>query len=101
MKISKALSDPIRYKIIEMLVLMEKDNCCIPSIERGCCSGLCNCDIMAHLGLIQSKVSYHMKELADAGLVYEEQRGKWKYYNLNTKAIKDYITAIEQQFIKQ
>jgi ArsR family transcriptional regulator, arsenate/arsenite/antimonite-responsive transcriptional repressor len=54
---------------------------------------------MAQLGMIQSKVSYHMKELVEAGLVHEEQRGKWKYYTLNTKGIREYITAIEQQFM--
>jgi ArsR family transcriptional regulator, arsenate/arsenite/antimonite-responsive transcriptional repressor len=96
-KVSKALSDPIRYKIMEMLVHAE--NCCSPSITRGCCSGICNCDIMSQLGMIQSKVSYHMKELVEAGLVHEEQRGKWKYYTLNTKGIRGYITAIEQQFM--
>lgn len=84
-----------------MLVQAEKNSCCKPLLARDCCSGVCNCDIMAQLGMIQSKVSYHMKELVEAGLVFEQQRGKWKYYTLNTQGLKDYITAIEQQFIKQ
>jgi ArsR family transcriptional regulator, arsenate/arsenite/antimonite-responsive transcriptional repressor len=31
----------------------------------------------------QSKVSYHMKKLKDAGLVQEERRGKWAFYSLD------------------
>jgi ArsR family transcriptional regulator len=31
----------------------------------------------------QSKVSYHMRKLKDAGLVREERRGKWSFYALD------------------
>ena len=34
----------------------------------------------------QSKVSYHMKKLKDAGLVREERRGKWSFYSLDRAA---------------
>ena len=34
----------------------------------------------------QSKVSYHMKKLKDAGLVREERRGKWSFYSLDREA---------------
>jgi ArsR family transcriptional regulator len=34
----------------------------------------------------QSKVSYHMKKLKDAGLVREERHGKWTFYSLDREA---------------
>lgn len=92
-KISKALSDPIRYRILAMLMKNEKgelkDICCNSPEE-----GVCNCDIVTAFGLIQSRVSYHMKELTDAGLVKEESRGKWKYYTLNKKTLREFIDQI-------
>jgi len=95
-KISKALSDPIRYKI--MLMLVNQDSRAAPP----CCSfttgGVCNCEIMAEFGMIQSRVSYHMKELTEAGLVTEKPYGKWKYYFPNTEALKGYINRLGVDF---
>jgi ArsR family transcriptional regulator len=34
----------------------------------------------------QSKVSYHMRKLKDAGLVHEERRGRWAFYSLDREA---------------
>lgn len=96
-KVAKALSDPVRQKILEMLVHSESGCCSGP--RKGCCSGVCNCEIMAALGMIQSRVSYHMKELADAGLVIEEQHGKWKYYSLNRQTISEYINSLAQRLL--
>ncbi|OPX87243.1 MAG: HTH-type transcriptional repressor AseR [Pelotomaculum sp. PtaB.Bin104] len=91
-KISKALSDPIRYKIMIMLANGQYHNaaCCSSDIE-----GICNCEIMARFGMIQSRVSYHMKELVDAGLVKETAKGRWKYYFLNIDTLKEYIHQLK------
>jgi transcriptional regulator, ArsR family len=94
-KISKALGDPIRYKIMMMLANGQDFNtaCCSPNIE-----GICNCEIMARFGMIQSRVSYHMKELVDAGLVRETAKGKWKYYFINDETLKEYILQLGIDF---
>jgi ArsR family transcriptional regulator len=90
-KIAKALSDPIRYKIMMMLTQgRERDAACY-TLNR---EGVCNCEIMARFGLIQSRVSYHMKELIDAGLVRETARGKWKYYSVDIDTVKEYILQL-------
>jgi ArsR family transcriptional regulator, arsenate/arsenite/antimonite-responsive transcriptional repressor len=34
----------------------------------------------------QSKVSYHMRKLKEAGLVREERRGKWSFYSIDREA---------------
>jgi len=98
-KISKALSDPIRYKIMLMLA-QSKEGCCPLPGEGDRRPGLCNCEIMAELGMIQSRVSYHMKELVEAGLVTEEPRGKWKMYFINTKALRQYIKQLNYDFAR-
>ncbi|MGE5389986.1 MAG: ArsR/SmtB family transcription factor [Deltaproteobacteria bacterium] len=94
-KISKVLADPIRHKILLMLVnhSEQPDLCCSVPGE-----GICNCEIMAAFGMIQSRVSYHMKELVDAGLVREVPDGKWKYYFLNQGVLKDYVGQLVIDF---
>lgn len=95
-RIARALSDPVRYKILMMLAHSKK----------GCCSfsgtlkqiGLCNCEIMTTLDMIQSRVSYHMKELIESGLVTEEPRGRWKYYSLNLVTFKQFIDQLNHDF---
>ncbi len=94
-RISKALSDPIRYKILMMLVNQ-------PERTQACCSGsaegICNCEIMAAFGMIQSRVSYHMKEMVDTGLVREVPEGKWKYYFLNQEVLREYVRILQADF---
>ena len=66
---------------------------------RGCCDfsasgvpategeeGICVCEFEAQFGMGQSKVSYHMKKLKNAGLVREERRGKWSFYSIDREA---------------
>lgn len=95
-KISKSLSDPIRYTIL--LMILNADQCKLSDCYCSSDEGICNCDIMSALGLIQSRVSYHMKELVEAGLVFEKASGKWKYYALNQALIKEYIKQLEVDF---
>jgi len=94
--IAKALSDPIRYRIMLMLARSDQGCCRVPGDNDR--PGLCNCELMVRLGLIQSRVSYHMKELVEAGLVAEEPRGKWKYYFINTKTLREYLAQFSKDF---
>lgn len=84
----KLLGDPTRFKILRFLAE--------PTPE--CCSresGVCACDIEAFLGLSQSTVSHHMKQLVDAGLVTAERRGRWIYYVLEHAALRELAAALE------
>jgi ArsR family transcriptional regulator len=96
-RIAKALSEPIRYQILLMIARSQKGCSSIPGgdIRR---LGLCNCDLMAGLGMIQSRVSYHMKELVEAGLVREEPCGRWKFYSINPEALNCFIRQLEKDF---
>ena len=39
----------------------------------------------------QSKISYHMRKLKDAGLVREERRGRWSFYSLDREAARQLL----------
>jgi ArsR family transcriptional regulator len=62
-----ALSDPLRIKVIDLLRQHE----------------LCVCDLCEQLEVSQSKLSFHLKTLKEAGLVRARQDGRWIYYSLN------------------
>ena len=83
--LGRALSDPIRVRMLSMMA--DGRSCCdfsdsgVP-VEEGE-EGICVCEFEEHFGMGQSKVSYHMRKLKDAGLVREERRGKWAFYSLD------------------
>ena len=76
----KALGDPMRLRIMDLLRSSGK-SCCglISRTERG----LCACDIEEAIGLSQAAVSHHMGVLVRAGLVKAEKRGRWMFYRRN------------------
>ena len=80
----KALGDPTRLKILNLL--KAKGRSCCELIARSE-PGLCACDIEAAVGLSQAAVSHHMGLLRRAGLVEAEKRGRWMYYRRNEAAI--------------
>jgi len=86
--LGRALSDPIRVKMLSMMA--EGRGCCdfsgsgVPADEGE--EGICVCEFEEDFGMGQSKVSYHMKKLKEAGLVREERRGKWSFYSLDRGA---------------
>jgi len=86
--LGRALSDPIRVRMLSMMA--DGRSCCnfsdsgVPAGEGE--EGICVCEFEEHFSMGQSKVSYHMKKLKDAGLVHEERRGKWSFYTLDREA---------------
>jgi ArsR family transcriptional regulator, arsenate/arsenite/antimonite-responsive transcriptional repressor len=63
----KALSDPIRLQVVELLREQE----------------MCVCDLRDRIEISSSKLSFHLKTLKTANLVRSRQQGKWLYYSLN------------------
>ena len=57
-------------------------------------AGICVCDFQDHFGLGQSKVSYHLRVLKEAGLVTEEARGKWTFYAIDGEAAASALDAL-------
>lgn len=64
--ILKALADPKRLKIIDLLS----------------CGSLCACDILDHFEFTQPTLSHHMKVLEKAGNVLVTKKGTWHHYQL-------------------
>ena len=71
----RALSDPIRVRMLGMLA--EGRGCCdLPDLcppVGGGSPGICVCEFEGYYGMGQSKVSYHLGKLKEAGLVREER----------------------------
>jgi len=44
---------------------------------------LCVCNLCESLGVAQSKLSFHLKILKEAGLIRARQEGRWIYYRLD------------------
>lgn len=47
------------------------------------------CDLTDALDAAQSRLSFHLKVLKDAGLVTDRRDGRWMYYTLNQEALND------------
>ena len=87
----KALGDPTRLKILDLLRSRGK-SCCdlVTRDERG----LCACDIEEAVGLSQAAVSHHMGLLRRAGLVEAQKRGRWMFYRRNDAALAGLAEAM-------
>lgn len=99
-RVAKALSDPIRLRMVA--VLAEGRDCCdLPDLctrnvpGTGTPEGICVCELQEQFELSQSRTSYHVRVLKDAGLVTEETRGKWTFYALDREAIKAALEALQ------
>jgi ArsR family transcriptional regulator len=86
-RVFKALCDPNRLMIIEMLQSGEK----------------CACKILSELNIVQSTLSHHMSILCESGLVRSHRDGKWMHYSLNKegceiakKLLAEYTTEISE-----
>jgi ArsR family transcriptional regulator len=99
--LGRALSDPIRVRMVSMMA--DGRSCCdfsvsgVPATEGD--EGICVCEFEDHFGMGQSKVSYHMKKLKDAGLVREERRGKWSFYSLDREAAGQLLGETADRFL--
>ena len=76
----KALSDPNRLMIVDMLS----------------CGELCACVILEKFRITQPTLSHHMKTLCDCGLVHARKEGKWMYYSLNDEAAQRLNEFLEE-----
>ncbi|MEM8777678.1 MAG: metalloregulator ArsR/SmtB family transcription factor [Cyanobacteria bacterium P01_G01_bin.49] len=75
----RALSDPTRLQILDLLQTQE----------------LCVCELCEKLEISQSKLSFHLRNLRDAELVRSRQEGRWIYYRLNLSqliALEKYLS---------
>jgi ArsR family transcriptional regulator len=74
-QVFKALADRHRIKILNRLLA-----------AGG--AAVCVCDLEDLLGLKQPTVSYHLKQLLNAGIVTREKRGSYAYFSLAPNALE-------------
>ena len=67
--VMKALADRHRLKIVNLLL-------------RAGGEPVCVCEIRPLLGLSQGTVSYHLKQLVEAGVIKRKRRGTYSYFSL-------------------
>jgi ArsR family transcriptional regulator len=68
-----ALSDETRLCILERLRRGER----------------CVCELTDALEAAQSRLSFHLRVLKEAGLVTDRREGRWMYYTVNTETLAD------------
>lgn len=74
-KVFKALNDPIRRKILELLK------------ERDMNAG----EIAEHFSITKPSISHHLDLLAQADLVVRIKKGQFVHYSLNTTVVEEII----------
>ena len=73
-----ALSDETRLEIIELLRKGER----------------CVCELTDTLDAAQSRLSFHLRVLKDAGVVSDRKDGRWVYYELDPEAFEELGTLV-------
>ena len=73
-----ALSDETRLEIIELLRKGER----------------CVCELTDTLDAAQSRLSFHLRVLKEAGIVRDRKDGRWVYYELDGEAFEEVETLV-------
>ena len=76
--VAKALADPLRVRILDVL--------------RRSDEPVCQCELIALFEIRQSLLSHHVRKLTDAGLVAVERRHRWAYYSIPAHAFQELTT---------
>lgn len=79
--IAKALGDPIRLQLVDVL--------------RRHAGEVCVSELLPLFDVTQSTLSHHLKKLRDAGVVNSERRGLWVYYYVVPDAISELSAWLE------
>ena len=80
-----ALSDETRLRLIALLGNGEQ----------------CVCDLTDALQAAQSRLSFHLKVLKDAGLVTDRRDGRWVYYSLEPGALEELAEFVSDLKVKR
>lgn len=76
----KALAEPTRLQIIEMLDQEE----------------MCVCEMLEKLRMSQPAVSHHLKILRQAEIITDRKEGKWVFYSLNAAGYAQLVSSLRK-----
>lgn len=74
-----ALSDETRLALLDQLKGGER----------------CVCELTDAMNAGQSRLSFHLKVLKDAGLLRDRREGRWMYYSINPEAIEEFQEIVD------
>jgi len=69
----QAVAEETRFRIVQLLADGER----------------CVCELQAELDAAQSRLSFHLKKLKDAGVVSDRRDGRWVHYSLVPQALEE------------
>jgi ArsR family transcriptional regulator, arsenate/arsenite/antimonite-responsive transcriptional repressor len=81
-RLFRVLGDRHRLKILNILL-------------RAGGEAVCVCEFTDQLGLAQPTVSYHLKQLTEAGLLSREKRGTFAYFRVQPDAMHQLHSLVE------
>jgi ArsR family transcriptional regulator len=77
-RVFHALSEPTRLRLVDLL--------------RG--GERCVCELTETMETGQSRLSFHLKALKDAGIVQDRREGRWVYYRLNQERVEEVAAVL-------
>ena len=83
-KVTKALSDPTRFNVLQVLA----------TGGEQCCG-----DLAKQFPITQATCSQHLKILAEAGLVTMRREGQFNYYTFIPDTLSAYRQALDHAFL--
>lgn len=69
----QAVGEETRFRVVQLLADGER----------------CVCELQADLGAAQSRLSFHLRKLKEAGVVSDRRDGRWVYYSLVPEALEE------------
>ena len=78
--ICRAMGDPNRLKVVELLSEGEK----------------CACHLLEELNITQPTLSHHMSVLYDCGLIHDRKEGRWHYYSLDCETFAEFKDFVQE-----
>jgi ArsR family transcriptional regulator len=69
----QAVAEETRFRLVRLLAEGER----------------CVCELQDELDAAQSRLSFHLKKLKDAGVVSDRREGRWVYYALEPQALEE------------
>lgn len=85
LKISKALADATRFKILKTLMAKGESSCS---------------ELEGHFTLSQPTISHHCKILYDCGLIHAKKNGQHSLLSVNKKLLEKYLESLKGELVK-
>jgi ArsR family transcriptional regulator len=84
-RIAKALSDPRRFEVLEVIAESGCELSCGAVVER--------------FPVAQATISHHLKELIEAGLVEARSEGQFKYLSARSEVLEEYTSELRRRLM--